>query len=54
MSRLENDTHIGEQKQIKEEFLDEQFLAPEIEKLTLYTDIVNYLVSGVISPDANY
>lgn len=52
LSRLLYNTYIGEQRQIKEEFLDEQLLALEIEELSWYTDIENYLVSEVFLPNA--
>lgn len=53
MSRLVNNTHIGEQGKIIEEFPDEQLLAIEIEELPWYVNIVNYLVSGVFPPGAS-
>lgn len=51
LSRLEKDTHIGEQGHIEEKFPDKQLLALEIEKVPWYADIMYYLVSRVFSPD---
>ncbi|XP_055814109.1 uncharacterized protein LOC129883475 [Solanum dulcamara] len=52
LSRLEDSSHVGEQKSIKEEFPDEQLLAIEVQELPWYADIMNYIISGVFSPDA--
>lgn len=52
LSRLEDDTHIGKQERIREEFPDDQPLALNIKELSWNVDIVNYLVSGVFPPDA--
>lgn len=50
-SRLEDDSHIGKQRKIREEFRVEKLLALDIEELPCYADIVNYLVSGVFLLD---
>lgn len=52
LSRLESSTHVEEQKQIKEEFPDEQLMTVELAELPWYADLVNYLVSGVFPLDA--
>ncbi|XP_055814077.1 uncharacterized protein LOC129883424 [Solanum dulcamara] len=52
LSRLESLTHVGEQIQIKEEFLDEQLLALGVTEFLWYADVFNYLFSGVFPHDA--
>ncbi|XP_055802353.1 uncharacterized protein LOC129871465 [Solanum dulcamara] len=50
--RLEGSPHVSEQETIKKEFPDEKMMEIEVQDLPWYADIVNYLVSGVIPPDA--
>lgn len=53
LSRLEDDTHIGEHGQIKEEFLDEKLFELGVEEFSCNTDTVNYIMSGVFPSEAN-
>nr|XP_009778241.1 PREDICTED: uncharacterized protein LOC104227657 [Nicotiana sylvestris] len=51
LSRLENHYHVEEGGQIKEVFPDEQLFAITQDPPPWYADYVNYLVSGVLSPE---
>ncbi|XP_075076375.1 uncharacterized protein LOC142163025 [Nicotiana tabacum] len=51
LSRLENYDHVEEGGQIKEAFPDEQLFAITQDPPQWYANYVNYLVSGVLSPE---
>lgn len=49
---MEDRSHVVDDGCIREEFSDEQLLAPSILEVLWYADIVNLLVSGVYPPEA--
>ncbi|XP_049342913.1 uncharacterized protein LOC125807236 [Solanum verrucosum] len=51
--RLEDATHVNNEGQIREEFPDKQLLALDIAQVPWYTDIANFLVSGLFPPGAS-
>ncbi|XP_075080313.1 uncharacterized protein LOC107771127 [Nicotiana tabacum] len=51
LSRQESHEHVEEGGEIKEAFHDEQHFAITQDSPPWYTDYVNYLVSGVLSPE---
>ncbi|XP_049399876.1 uncharacterized protein LOC125863958 [Solanum stenotomum] len=47
LSRLEDSSHVKNERQIRKEFHDEQSLALDLAQVPWYADIVNFLVSGL-------